>query len=196
MLDHSHHRPRPGRLRPTSGQLRVRIAKAHCRRARAEDRSRTARGTGLPNLPQHTTAQNHIWLEIVQLALDLLAWMPMLALTGDTRRWEIKKLRLRLFSTVARLVRSGRQHMLRFTYHWPGAHVLLAAYNRLALLPTPADSQKSPARTRRRTLGAVEPRDHPARQPGDQPAPTPKPTRKARNPRQHGITRTLTQDRG
>ncbi len=51
----------------------------HRLRARAEDRSRAARATGLRNLPLHDTAQNSIWLEI---ALDLLAWMPMLALTG------------------------------------------------------------------------------------------------------------------
>jgi len=30
------------------------------------------------NLPLHDTAQNRIWREIVSLALDLLAWMPML----------------------------------------------------------------------------------------------------------------------
>ncbi len=49
-------------------------------RARAQDRIRAARSTGLRNLPLHRTAQNRIWLEIVQIALDLLAWMPMLAL--------------------------------------------------------------------------------------------------------------------
>ncbi|MFE5407209.1 IS1380 family transposase, partial [Streptomyces sp. NPDC056580] len=50
----------------------------HRLRARAEDRIRAARSTGLRNLPLHDTAQNRIWLEIVQIALDLLAWMPML----------------------------------------------------------------------------------------------------------------------
>ncbi len=58
---------------------------------------RNARDTGLRNLPLHDTAQNQIWLEIVSLALDLLAWMPMLALTGDARRWEPKKLRCGCF---------------------------------------------------------------------------------------------------
>lgn len=51
----------------------------HRQRARAEDRIRTTRATGLRNLPLHDTAQNRIWLEIVQIAHDLLAWMPMLA---------------------------------------------------------------------------------------------------------------------
>lgn len=43
----------------------------HRRRARAEDRIRNTRATGLRNLPLHDTAQNQIWLEIVQIALDL-----------------------------------------------------------------------------------------------------------------------------
>ncbi|MFJ2241070.1 IS1380 family transposase [Streptomyces sp. NPDC087859] len=63
----------------------------HRQRARAEDRIRAARDTGLRDLPLHQTAQNRIWLEIVQIALDLLAWMPMLALTGQARRWEPKR---------------------------------------------------------------------------------------------------------
>lgn len=109
----------------------------HRRRARCEDRIRTARDTGLRNLPLHTTAQNQIWLEIVQLALDLLAWMPMLVLTGDARRWEIKKLRLRLFSAAARLTHSGRQRILRFADHWPWTRILLTAHDRLELLPNP-----------------------------------------------------------
>ncbi len=44
----------------------------HRRRARAEDRFRAARATGLHNLPLHDAAQNKIWLEIIQIALDLL----------------------------------------------------------------------------------------------------------------------------
>jgi hypothetical protein len=39
----------------------------HRLRAWAEDRIRAARATGLRNLPQHRTAQNRIWLEIVQI---------------------------------------------------------------------------------------------------------------------------------
>lgn len=78
-------------------------------------RIRGARDTGLRNLPLHDTAQNRIWLEIISLALDLLAWMPMLALTGKTRRWEPKKLRLWLFSAAAQLVTTGLIRRLRFT---------------------------------------------------------------------------------
>jgi len=109
----------------------------HRRRARCEDRIRNARDTGLRNLPLHDTAQNQIWLEIVQIALDLLAWMPMLALSADTRRWEPKRLRLRLFSAAAQLVTTGRRRRLRFTARWPWTEVITRAIQRLATLPKP-----------------------------------------------------------
>ncbi|PJN34382.1 IS1380 family transposase [Streptomyces sp. CB02959] len=107
----------------------------HRRRARCEDRIRAARATGLRNLPLHDTAQNRIWLEIVSLALDLLAWMPMLALTGEARRWEPKKLRLRLFSAAAQLVTTARRRYLRFAAHWPWTHLITDATEWLRALP-------------------------------------------------------------
>ncbi len=109
----------------------------HQLRARAEDRIRAARATGLRNLPLHRTAQNKVWLEIVQLALDLLAWMPMLALTGQVRLWEPRRLRLRLFSAAGQLVTTGRRRILRLARHWPWTGHITAALERLALLPNP-----------------------------------------------------------
>ncbi len=66
----------------------------HRQRARAEDRIRAARATGLRNLPLHDAAQNQIWLEIIQIAQDLLAWMLTPALTGAARLWEPHRLSL------------------------------------------------------------------------------------------------------
>ncbi|WP_406116321.1 IS1380 family transposase [Streptomyces sp. NBC_01014] len=109
----------------------------HRQRARAEDRIRAARATGLRNLPLHDTAQNQIWLEIVQIALDLLAWLPMLTLTGKTRRWEPRRLRLRLFSAAAQLVTTARRRHLRFARHWPWTDVITEAIARLEALPNP-----------------------------------------------------------
>jgi len=83
----------------TPGQPFAELELRHRLRARAEDRVRAACATGLRNLPLHDTAQNRVWLEIVQIALDLLAWMPMLALNGQARLWEPRRLRLRLFSS-------------------------------------------------------------------------------------------------
>ena len=46
----------------------------HRRRARAEDRIRVAKDTGLTNLPLHDLDQNRIWCAIVALACELTAW--------------------------------------------------------------------------------------------------------------------------
>ncbi|MEU0187084.1 IS1380 family transposase [Streptomyces sp. NPDC006207] len=121
----------------TVGEPIAQLELRHRQRARAEDRIRAARDTGLRNLPLHRAAQNRIWLEIVQLALDLLAWMPMLALTGEARRWEPKRLRLRLFSAAGQLATTGRRHYLRLARHWPWTHLITAAFDRLQALPKP-----------------------------------------------------------
>jgi hypothetical protein len=75
---------------------------------------RAARASGPRNLTLHDTAQNKVWLDIVQLALDLLAWMPMLALAGKARLWEPRRLRLWLSSPAAQLVGTGRRRPLSY----------------------------------------------------------------------------------
>ena len=107
----------------------------HRRRARCEDRIRNAKDTGLRNLPLKGYAQNQIWCEIVALACELLAWTQMAALAGEARRWEPKRLRLRLFSIAGRLVRGGRRLRLRLAGRWPWAGELTAAIARLQALP-------------------------------------------------------------
>ncbi|WP_405387763.1 IS1380 family transposase [Streptomyces sp. NBC_01102] len=109
----------------------------HRLRARAEDRIRAARAAGLRNLPLHDSAQNRVWMEIAQIALDLLAWMPMLALTGRARLWEPRRVRFRLLSTAGKLVTTGRRRILRLARHWPWTGEITAALERLALLPDP-----------------------------------------------------------
>jgi hypothetical protein len=106
----------------------------HRRRARCEDRIRCAKDTGLRNLPLHGYDQNQIWCEIVALACELLAWMQMLALHGAARRWEPKRLRLRIFTAAARLVRSGRRLHLRLAQRWPWAQDITTAITRLQAL--------------------------------------------------------------
>lgn len=93
----------------TRGQLPD-LELRHRRRARCEDRIRTAKDTGLANLPLHGFDQNQIWCAIVQLAMELTAWLQMLALHDHpARRWEPKRLRLRLFSIAARITCHARR---------------------------------------------------------------------------------------
>ena len=92
----------------------------HRQRARTEDRIRALKDTGLRNLPFHGYAQNQVWLEIVALAADLLTWTQTLALhSTPARRWEPKRLRLRILSVAGRIVRTGRRRQLRLPRDWP-----------------------------------------------------------------------------
>jgi hypothetical protein len=106
----------------------------HRRRARCEDRIRCAKDTGLRNLPLHGYAQNQIWCQIVALACELIAWTQLLALTGPLRRWEPKRLRLRLFSAAGRIVRGSRRLRLRLASRWPWARQITAAIQQLRAL--------------------------------------------------------------
>jgi Transposase DDE domain group 1 len=116
-----------------SGQL-ADLELRHRLRARCEDRIRAAKDTGLRNLPLHGYAQNQIWCDLVAMACELLAWMQMLALTGPARRWEPKRLRLRIFTAAGRLTRGGRRLQLRLAAHWPWATQITAAASRLQAL--------------------------------------------------------------
>jgi Transposase DDE domain group 1 len=57
----------------------------HRQRARCEDRIRGLKDTGLRNLPFHDYAKNRLWLEVVALAADLLAWVGILRPWPSTR---------------------------------------------------------------------------------------------------------------
>ena len=121
----------------TRGQLPD-LELRHRRRARAEDRIRCAKDTGLRNLPLHSFAQNRIWCAIVTLATEITAWMQLLALTStNARRWEPKRLRLRLFTIAAALTRHSRQTVLTLNRKQPWAALAHDAVTALRALPAP-----------------------------------------------------------
>jgi Transposase DDE domain group 1 len=93
----------------------------HRQRARREDRIRGLKDTGLRNLPFHGYAHNRIWVEVVALAADLLAWTQTLAFdeAEPARRWEPERLRFRILALAARIIRTGRRRRLRLPRHWP-----------------------------------------------------------------------------
>jgi hypothetical protein len=78
-----------------------------------------------------------VWLEIVQIALDLPAWMPMPAPTGQARPWEPRRLRFRRFSATAQLVTTGRRRIPRIAGHRPWTDVITGALDQLQVLPNP-----------------------------------------------------------
>jgi hypothetical protein len=77
----------------------------HRLRACAEDRIRGLKDTGATNLPLHAFDKNQIWLELAQLAAELLAWTQLLAWHDQPARvWEPKRLRLRLLAVAGRVI--------------------------------------------------------------------------------------------
>jgi Transposase DDE domain group 1 len=121
----------------TKGQL-ADLELRHRRRARAEDRIRGLKDSGLANLPLHDFTQNQLWCALVALAADLTAWMQTLALTEHpARRWEPKRLRLRLLSIAGRLAATGRRRWLHLAASAPFTDVALDGIRRLDALAAP-----------------------------------------------------------
>jgi hypothetical protein len=98
----------------------------HRQRARCEDRIRALKDTGLRNLPFHGYAHNQLWVEIVALAADLLAWTQTLAFHAHlpARRWEPKRLRFRILAVAGHIIHTGRRIRLRLPRDWPWNHLI------------------------------------------------------------------------
>lgn len=107
----------------------------HRLRARAEDRIRALKDTGMTNLPLQAFAKNQIWLELIQLAAELLTWTQLLAWHDQpARTWEPKRLRLRLLAVAGRIITTGRRTILRLSRRWPWADPITRGHRRLAAL--------------------------------------------------------------
>jgi hypothetical protein len=109
----------------------------HRAHARVEDRIRCAKDTGLGRLPSREFAINAAWCVTAAIAVDLIAWLQLLALDGDLAEAEPKRLRYRLLHTAARLARGQRRRRLRISATWPWAQQITAAFNRIAAIPAP-----------------------------------------------------------
>ena len=107
----------------------------HRQHARVEDRIRAAKATGARNLPFDLWRRNAVWLELVLLALDLVAWAQTLLLDGDLAVAEPKTLRYRLWHVAGKLTRHARRIRLRLQRTWPWAGELVRAFTRLRGLP-------------------------------------------------------------
>lgn len=80
----------------------------------------------------HDQIRDGVWVA------ELTAWLQMLAFTGrDARRWEPKRLRLRLFTIPATIARSGRRTLLHLAEKAPWADHAIEAIRRLRQLAAP-----------------------------------------------------------
>ena len=89
-------------------------------------------------MPFRDFEHNRVWLALVLIAHNLLAWTQRLTLTGDLARCEPKRLRYRLLHIAARLAFHARTAILRIDARWPWREELIAAFERAQALPAPA----------------------------------------------------------
>jgi DDE family transposase len=107
---------------PTGG-IQFRQA-AHRTHARVEDRIRYGNNTGLVHLPSRDYAINQAWCTAVSPACDLLAWLRLLALSGDLAKAEPTTLHYRLLHTAAHIGRGPRRRRLTTPETRPWTHDL------------------------------------------------------------------------
>jgi Transposase DDE domain group 1 len=120
----------------TVGQLAFLEAR-HRAHARVEDRIRHAKDSGLGRFPSREFAINQAWTLVTAIAADLVAWLRLLALTGDLAGCEPKALRYRILHVPARLTRGARRRRLRLPATWPWASAIVAAFQRITAIPAP-----------------------------------------------------------
>jgi len=100
--------------------------------------SATPRPSACATCHQPTFAINQIWLQLVLLAQDPLAWFTTLTLDGDLAVATPATVRYRLLHVAGRITRSSRRVTLHLDAAWPWAADLAKAFRRLRALPTPA----------------------------------------------------------
>jgi len=109
----------------------------HRAHARVEDKIRHAKDTGLGRFPSREYAINQVWVQLVAIAADLVAWLRLLALTGDLATAEPKLLRYRILHVPARLAHGARRRYLRLPHTWPWVDQIVAAFTQINALPAP-----------------------------------------------------------
>lgn len=102
--------------------------------AHVEDHIKRLKDAGLERFPFTSINANRAWLTLIGMAADLVAWFQRVCLTGSLATAEAKQLRWQFWHAPARLIRTGRQEILRIIEHWPRADELLAAHQRINLL--------------------------------------------------------------
>src|SRR5207253_5164621 len=107
----------------------------HRQHAQVEDRVKTLKATGASYLPFHDFAANAAWFELALTAHDVMVFTQLLALDGEHRICEPKRLRYRILHVAGQLTRHARRLTLHLPADWPWASAILKAFKRLNALP-------------------------------------------------------------
>jgi hypothetical protein len=107
----------------------------HRQHAEVEDRVKTLKATGASRLPFHSFKANAAWFELAMLAHDIMVWTQQLALDGEHKISEPKRLRYRILHVAGQLTRHARRNALHLPADWPWAAAIQRAFKRLRTLP-------------------------------------------------------------
>jgi len=105
--------------------------------AHVESGIRRSKALTLTRLPSGKFALNQAWCTLLGIAMDLLAWLQLLALDGQLARSEPATLRTDLFDIPAKLTYHARRRELKFDPAWPASHNAVTAGDRVQALPDP-----------------------------------------------------------
>jgi hypothetical protein len=117
----------------TTGQVQFLDAR-HRTQAHVEDDIKHIKACGAERLPSKDYHRNAAWLQLVALAVTLLAWLKLIALDDDLAVAEPKTLRFRVLAAPARLVTHARHRILKIPPGWAWADDLATAWTRLDAL--------------------------------------------------------------
>ena len=102
--------------------------------AHVEQHIQRLKESGLCRFPFQNFDANQAWLHTVALAADLVRWFQLVCLPDTWTDVRPKKLRWALFGAPGRLVRTARQTIVRVIDNWPGADMIVGAYQRITLI--------------------------------------------------------------
>jgi hypothetical protein len=95
--------------------------------AHVENHIQRLKDSGLCRFPFTDFQANANWMAIVMLSADLVRWFQLLCFEGHWASARPKALRWGLFHAPGRLVRTGRQSLVRILEHGPEATALFRA---------------------------------------------------------------------
>ncbi len=119
----------------TTGGRLADLEVRHRLRARAEDRIRTLKDTGLTNLPLQAFGKNQIWLELAAAGLRTADLDPTAGLARSARpQLGTQTITPAAAGVAGRLITTGRRHILRLSRRWPWSDLLINGQRNLAAL--------------------------------------------------------------
>jgi hypothetical protein len=113
------------------------VEREHRQHAVVELTIRDLKDQALQHFPSGRFNANSAWIVIACLAHNLLRWVSLIGLPGQTVR-AARTLRRRLLEIPGRLTRSARQWTLHLPARWPWQHDFTRALARIRALPTAA----------------------------------------------------------